>query len=146
MGSGGIAPRILNLGTKWMWVSGQLHAQAALPSGERTSGTNWIGGWLGPRAGLDTVAKTISSRPYRESNPGRPVRNLVTVLTELRQLQSHVISQYKCGTSVGWVDRCAAIFITHRCGLCGLYTSSVLTSFTAQITHYRVTLFLVAFR
>jgi hypothetical protein len=25
--------------------------------GERTPGTHWIGGWVGPRAGLDTVEK-----------------------------------------------------------------------------------------
>jgi hypothetical protein len=31
----------------WLEVSGQLHAPAALPPG-----TNWIGGWVGPRAGL----------------------------------------------------------------------------------------------
>jgi len=25
-------------------------------SGERTFGTHWVGGWVGPRAGLDAVA------------------------------------------------------------------------------------------
>jgi hypothetical protein len=38
-------------------MSGQLHTPAALPSGERTPGTYWIGGWVNPRAGLDTVEK-----------------------------------------------------------------------------------------
>jgi hypothetical protein len=37
-------------------VSGQLHAPAALP-GEIVPGTHWIGGWVGPRAVLDTVVK-----------------------------------------------------------------------------------------
>jgi hypothetical protein len=32
-GSGNIAPRILDLGTRWE-VSGQIHAPAALPSGK----------------------------------------------------------------------------------------------------------------
>jgi hypothetical protein len=32
-------------------VSGQRH-------GERTPGTHWIGGWVGPRAGLDVGART----------------------------------------------------------------------------------------
>jgi hypothetical protein len=27
---------------------------------ERAPGTHWIGGWVGPRAGLDAVAKTES--------------------------------------------------------------------------------------
>jgi hypothetical protein len=33
--------------------------------GERASGTHWIGGWVGSRAGLDDMEKLI---PYRESN------------------------------------------------------------------------------
>jgi hypothetical protein len=37
-----------------MEVSGQLHAPAALPFGGRAPSTHWIGGWVGPRAGLDT--------------------------------------------------------------------------------------------
>jgi hypothetical protein len=36
-----------------MEVSGQLHAPAALPPGERAPGTHWIGGWVGPRAVLE---------------------------------------------------------------------------------------------
>jgi hypothetical protein len=36
-----------------MEVSGQLHASAALPRGERAPGTQWIGGWMGLRADLD---------------------------------------------------------------------------------------------
>jgi len=39
-----------------MEVSGQLHAPAALP--QRAPGSHWIGGWVGSRAGLDTVNKT----------------------------------------------------------------------------------------
>jgi hypothetical protein len=35
-----------------MEVSGQLHAQAALPPG-KDPGTHWIGGGVGPRAGVD---------------------------------------------------------------------------------------------
>jgi hypothetical protein len=40
-----------------MEVSGQLHASAALPPLEITHGTHWIGGWVGPRVGLDVVGK-----------------------------------------------------------------------------------------
>jgi len=28
-----------------------------LNPGERTPGANWLGGWVGPRTGLDAVAK-----------------------------------------------------------------------------------------
>jgi hypothetical protein len=45
-----------------MGVGGQRHASAALPPGKKP-GTHCIGGWVGPRAGLDGCGK---SRPYRE--------------------------------------------------------------------------------
>jgi hypothetical protein len=51
--SGGIAPRILDLGTRWRWVVSftprSIYAQRKNP------GSHWIGGWVGPRAGLDAV-------------------------------------------------------------------------------------------
>jgi hypothetical protein len=52
-----------------MEVSGQLHAPAGLLSRETTSGTHWIGGWVGPRAGLEVMEKRKTSCPYREPNP-----------------------------------------------------------------------------
>jgi hypothetical protein len=58
-----------------MEASGQLHASAALPSGERYPGTHWTGGWVGPTAGLDTVEWREISYPCRESNPSRPPRS-----------------------------------------------------------------------
>jgi hypothetical protein len=38
-------------------VSGQVHAPAALPPGERALGTHWIGGWVDPEGGLDYLEK-----------------------------------------------------------------------------------------
>jgi hypothetical protein len=35
-------------------VGVQRHVPAALNPGERTRGTRWTGGWVGPRTGLDT--------------------------------------------------------------------------------------------
>jgi hypothetical protein len=32
-------------------------------------GTHWIGGWVGPRAGLDAVVKRKVPSPWRDSNP-----------------------------------------------------------------------------
>jgi hypothetical protein len=40
-----------------MNVSGHLRAPAALPPGKTAPGTHWMGGWLGPRDGLDNVKK-----------------------------------------------------------------------------------------
>jgi hypothetical protein len=37
-----------------MGVSGQRQALASLCPGERTPGTHWTGGWVGPRAALDS--------------------------------------------------------------------------------------------
>ena len=48
-------------------MSGQQHAQAALYPRERP-GTHCTGGWVGPRAGLDSCGK---SRPHRDSIPAR---------------------------------------------------------------------------
>jgi hypothetical protein len=46
-GCGGIAPRILNLSTRVVNFTPEVIAP----------GTHWIGGWVVPRAGLDTVTK-----------------------------------------------------------------------------------------
>jgi hypothetical protein len=58
-------------------VSGQLHAPAALPLGERGPGTHWTGGWVDPRASLDDVEKrkflTLSGLELRPL--GRPARS-----------------------------------------------------------------------
>jgi hypothetical protein len=40
-----------------MEVSDHFHAPAALSSGVRARDTYWIGGWVGPGARLDAVAK-----------------------------------------------------------------------------------------
>jgi hypothetical protein len=40
---------------------------------ERVLGTRWIGGWVGPRAFLDTVVKRKIPSPHRKSNPRTPI-------------------------------------------------------------------------
>jgi hypothetical protein len=65
-GSECIALRILDLaldGDEWS-ASRSYHF---IPR-ERAPGTHWIGGWLGPRAGLDVVVRRKVPSPYRESN------------------------------------------------------------------------------
>jgi hypothetical protein len=42
-----------------MEASGQLHAPAALPPGEEPTVTDWLGGWVGPRACLDACPKQL---------------------------------------------------------------------------------------
>jgi hypothetical protein len=53
-----------------MRVSGQRHARPRF-----TPGTHWIGGWVGPRAGLEAEARGKILCPCRGSNPDRPVRS-----------------------------------------------------------------------
>jgi hypothetical protein len=55
-------------------VDGQGHASAALPPVKRP-GTHCIGGWVGPRAGLDGCGK---SRPQRDSSYRDPHSLLLT--------------------------------------------------------------------
>jgi hypothetical protein len=78
---------------KAYWGSGvQLHAflTSALDGGEwsasrprrfspreRAPGAHWIGGWLGPRTGLDTVMKRKIPSSRRESSPRAPIVQLV---------------------------------------------------------------------
>jgi hypothetical protein len=45
----------------------------ALRPGKGPPGTHWTGGWVGPRAGLDTEERGKILCPCRGSNPHRPV-------------------------------------------------------------------------
>jgi hypothetical protein len=62
-----IAPRILNLGTRWWWKV-SFRSRPLYPR-KRAPGIHGIGGWMGLRAGLDSVAKRNSPSPYWESTP-----------------------------------------------------------------------------
>jgi hypothetical protein len=45
---------------------------------------NWIGGWVGSRAGLEAVVRRKISSPYRDSNPliFHPVAQLYTTVLQ----------------------------------------------------------------
>jgi hypothetical protein len=74
-GSGGVALLIL-----WprhhMGMNDQLHAPAALPLRERDPGTNWVGGWVDPKAVLDAVVKRKIPSLRRESSPRTSIIHL----------------------------------------------------------------------
>jgi hypothetical protein len=58
-------PHFIDLGTSW---GGGGEWSASRPGrftlGERAPGTHWIGGWMGPRAGLEDVEKvSLTRRP-----------------------------------------------------------------------------------
>jgi hypothetical protein len=73
-GSGYIAPRILDLGTRWRWVA-SFTARSLYPQ-KRAPATYWIRGWVGPRAGLDAMVKRKNSQPLPEFEP--PIIKLET--------------------------------------------------------------------
>jgi len=66
-----------------MEVSGQLHAPDCFTPRQDP---HWIGGWVGPRASLDMVAKRTYLYHYQESAPIYPAHNLVTIVTNLSLL------------------------------------------------------------
>jgi hypothetical protein len=53
-----------------MGVGGQRHARPLYP--RERPGTHCIGGWVGPRDGLDGCGKFC---PHRDSIPDRPARS-----------------------------------------------------------------------
>jgi hypothetical protein len=73
-GSGCIDPHFLDLGTSWKWV-------VSFTPGERAPGTHYIGGCVGPRAGLDDVEKKkFLALPGLEPHPSvvQPVTSRYT--------------------------------------------------------------------
>jgi hypothetical protein len=62
-GSSGKALLILDPGSSWGWVISTT-PRPLYP--RKRPGTHCIGGWVGPRAGLDVCEK---SRPHRDSIP-----------------------------------------------------------------------------
>jgi hypothetical protein len=71
--SEGIAPQVLTLALDGGDSSASQPGR--FTSAEKASGTHWIGGWVGPKAGLDAVEQRKIYCPCRESNPGRPARS-----------------------------------------------------------------------
>jgi hypothetical protein len=65
--SGRIAPRFRDLGTRWRWVV-SFTPRSLYPT-EMFPDTHWIGGWVGPRAGLDAVVERKIPIRCRDLNP-----------------------------------------------------------------------------
>jgi hypothetical protein len=66
--------------------------------GERAPGTHWIGGWVGPRAGLENVEKR-KFLTFRDSNSDpsvtQPVASRYTTYTLPAHSGSHSIWKYE---------------------------------------------------
>jgi hypothetical protein len=79
--SGSIALRLLNLGTRWRWVSG--FTPRLLNFRGEVRGTHRVG-CVSPRVGVDTVGKRKLLLPVS----GNESKKLITVLTKLSRLHS----------------------------------------------------------
>jgi hypothetical protein len=110
-GRGGIAPTHFQPWSRWGWVV-SVTPRPRFSSGERTTSTHCTGGWVGPRAGLDTEVRgkilsplpEIACKKYNAASkfPFRSLTTciLMTVFMEilLRDFGSYVFCLY-----VGWV-------------------------------------------
>jgi hypothetical protein len=77
-GSGGISPRILDLGTRWRWVV-SFTSQPLYPQG-KSPGTHLLEDLVGSRAVLDAVVKKKIPGPRRKSNPKTPIVQPVSLV------------------------------------------------------------------
>jgi hypothetical protein len=64
MGEWSYSSTILDLSTRWRWVVS--FTPRPLCPREVTTGTHWIGGWVGPKVRLNAVEQRRISCPYRE--------------------------------------------------------------------------------
>jgi hypothetical protein len=75
-----------------MGVCGQRHVPAALSPGKRP-GTHFIGGWVGPSAGLEGCRK---SRPQRDKIPDCPARSQSLYRLSYSSTWESRITYYDC--------------------------------------------------
>jgi hypothetical protein len=77
VGRGVLLLLVFDLGTRWGWVVSVMPRPRFSP-GERTPGTHCTGGWVDPRAGLDTEARGKILSPLlgiEPRSPSRPARS-----------------------------------------------------------------------
>ena len=88
-----------------MGVGGQRHATAALLPGEKNPGTNCIGGWVGPRAGLDGCGK-FRPPPGFDPRTAQPVASRYTDCAipapqlHFATINNHTTSEQKYTTQI----------------------------------------------
>jgi hypothetical protein len=116
------APRHEGVSGEWRYSSTQ-SLSSALDGGEwstsrpgrftlrgRTPGTHWIGGWVSPRAVLDTVVERNILSPRRESNPRTVTENKQRIVGREKwspiriyiYMDVWIAQRYSAGLRAGW--------------------------------------------
>jgi hypothetical protein len=112
----------------------------------RGKSPRWIGGCVGPRAGTEAVEKIKITGPCRESNPGRPALDLVTILTRILKYIRATPSAFRSSSiislSFGAVDYyiippgCMCIGSSRMLSRCGIHSTACFSlCYTKQPLH-----------
>jgi hypothetical protein len=95
--SGGIAPRILiSALDEGEWLASR--PAGFTPTG-RAPGTHWIGGWVGPRAGMDALVKKFPAHAGTRTSD-HPARSLVLYHWANPAPGYYSRAQLKCGLQI----------------------------------------------
>jgi len=101
--SGGIAPWILDLRTRWSLVVSFTPRSFYLQG--KSPGTQWIAGWVGSRSGLNAVVKRTSQPlPGLESQITQPVAQCYS--TQLSRLPRETSCLMKSGLTTSAEQQC----------------------------------------
>jgi hypothetical protein len=85
----------------------------ALPQGKEPPGTHCTGGWVGPRAGLDTETRGKILCPCRGSNPASSLFNISRRDSITSQTFSSVYASRHEGVRIK-IEFCNIFFIIHN--------------------------------
>jgi hypothetical protein len=99
---------ILGIGTRWAWVV-SVKTRPRFSPRESTPGTHWTGGWVGPRADLDTEIRGKILSPLsgiEPRSPGRPARSqtLYWLSYPAHRMAAllRIMNWEVCGTKQSW--------------------------------------------
>jgi len=87
-GCSGIAPFILNHGTRCMWMVKS--TPPPLHHRRKNASTHRTGGWVAPRVGPDVSEKKKSPSSLGNRNAGLQAQSLISILTTISRLLAYV--------------------------------------------------------
>ena len=82
-GGTSVALLITNLGSRWRWMVIFKSRLLYNPPPRKNPGTQWIGGWVGTRAGRTFWRTEKSLASTKIQTPDHPVHSIVTISTTL---------------------------------------------------------------